>query len=129
MKVGDVKRRKEENPCSPKTGDSFYRGKVIVLVDSKSGSAAELFARTMQIEKRGLVLGDRSAGAVTIQTSRPYARRSSVVVFGASITDADIIMTDGKSLEHVGVVPDEILLPTAAAIWRVLAIRCWRACA
>jgi C-terminal processing protease CtpA/Prc len=37
-----------------------------------------------------------------------------VVFFGASITEADIVMTDGKSLERVGVTPDQIVLTTAA---------------
>jgi C-terminal processing protease CtpA/Prc len=37
-----------------------------------------------------------------------------VLYFGNSITVADLIMTDGKSLEKTGVVPDETLLPTGA---------------
>jgi len=37
-----------------------------------------------------------------------------VIQFGASITEADMIMNDGKSLEHAGVTPDETVIPTPA---------------
>jgi hypothetical protein len=36
--------------------------------------------------------------------------------FGASVTMADLVMTDGKSLEKLGVTPDEIVLPTGKDI-------------
>lgn len=114
VKIADLKGRKEMKPQLAKTrGKDTFSGKVIVLVDSKSGSAAELFARLMQIEKRGLVIGDVSAGAV--MQSRYYPQQmgvDTVIFYGQSITNADVIMTDGKSLEHVGVIPDELLKPT-----------------
>lgn len=46
-----------------------------------------------------------------------YARKmglDTVIFYAMSITDADVIMSDGKSLQSVGVTPDVLLLPTAA---------------
>jgi C-terminal processing protease CtpA/Prc len=115
VKIADRVGRKEMKPQFSKTrGGSVYSGKIIVLVDSESASAAELFARVMQLEKRGIVIGDRSSGSV--MESRPYSESLGMdtkIFYGFSITDADLIMADGKSLEHVGVTPDEIVLPTA----------------
>jgi len=113
VKLGDIKRRKETKPLVAKTrGANAFTGKLIVLIDSRSGSAAELFARVVQLEKRGIVIGDVSAGAVMRAKSYDHEVGIDTVAFyGASITDADIIMADGKSLEHVGVIPDELKLP------------------
>jgi C-terminal processing protease CtpA/Prc len=116
VKIADRIGRKTLKPSLTKPrGDKTFAGKLVVLVDSQSGSAAELFARTVQLEKRGIVLGDRSSGSV--MEARHYGHQSggSIITFyGASITEADLIMTDGKSLEHSGVAPDERMLPTAA---------------
>ena len=118
LKIGDMKRRKETKMMIAKTrGDRVFTGKLMVLVDSNSGSSAEIFARTIQLEKRGIVIGDRSAGAVMRAIHYEHQLGADTVVFyGASVTDADLIMSDGKSLERVGVTPDEVLLPTAADI-------------
>jgi C-terminal processing protease CtpA/Prc len=68
----------------------------------------------VQLEHRGTVLGDRSAGSVMESKAYSYGQGVDVKIYYAySVTDADLIMSDGKSLEHRGVVPDETILPTA----------------
>lgn len=113
IKVSDEKGRKKTEPIMAKSrGANVFKGNLIVLIDHNSASASEVFARIMQIEKRGKVIGDKSAGAV--MTSRYFPMQTGVgnlFYFGASITVADVIMSDGKSLEKVGVTPDEIVLP------------------
>jgi len=100
--------------------DKTFKGKLVVLVDSATASAGELFARVIQLEKRGIVLGDRTAGAVTEAKHFyldyrlvPGFVTSPSITYGVSVTINDLIMRDGKSLEHTGVTPDETLLPTA----------------
>ena len=41
-----------------------------------------------------------------------------VIAYGMNMTHADVIMTDGASLEHTGVIPNFRLLPTAQSLSR-----------
>ena len=89
----------------------------MVLVDSESASAAEVLARVLQLEKRGVVLGDRTSGKVMRSRFYPHEMGvDTVIMYGASITDADIIMSDGVGLEGAGVTPNLLLLPRAADV-------------
>jgi carboxyl-terminal processing protease len=108
--------RKGRDPMTAKgRGDAAFTGPLIVLVDSGSTSSAEIFARTVQLQKRGVVIGDRSAGAVMEARMHPFFQGDPVALFYQFlVTDADIVMPDGRSLEGAGVVPDEPLLPTGA---------------
>jgi C-terminal processing protease CtpA/Prc len=113
VKIADVKSRKSTRALVAKKRRTPFGGKLAVLIDADSGSAAEVLARLVQIEKRGIVIGDRSAGAVMqgqIMTGGLEAAEG-VLVYYASITSADLIMHDGRSLEKAGVNPDELILP------------------
>ena len=115
VKVGDLKRRHETRPLVAQS-HGFFRGKLVVLVGSWSSSASELFARVMQLEGRAVVLGDRTPGRVMRSRQHPVrmdTKRNIAIAYVLSITDADIVMKDGKGLEGVGVTPDELLLPSA----------------
>ncbi len=116
VKLGELHERKKSGPLLSKRRRSkdVFGGRLIVLIDANSASAAEMTARVMQLEKRATVLGDRSSGAVMV--SRTWIHTDgpefNFIVYGLSITEADVVMTDGGRLERVGVTPDEVVLPT-----------------
>jgi len=113
-----VMRKGNTSLVAKSRGKKTYQGKIIVLVDSRSGSAAEIFARIMQSEHRATVVGDRTEGSV--MEARFYPHRfqntsySAPPDYGANIREADILMPDGKSLEHTGAIPDTKMIPTAS---------------
>ena len=115
--VGKKVMRKANSPSVAKSRNKkAYQGKIIVLVDSRSASASEIFARTMQLEHRATVIGDRTAGSVMeanfFSHRFPATSYSAPPDYGAQISHADILMPDGKSLEHTGVIPDIRMVPT-----------------
>ena len=112
--IGTIQRRHERKPFVVQPRKPFT-GKLVVLVDSRSASAAEIFAAAIQLRKRGAVLGDRTRGAV--MRSMIYSHQvgmDRVVFYRFSISDAAITMADGSRLEDTGMTPAELMLPTAA---------------
>jgi carboxyl-terminal processing protease len=106
--------RKGSKPLVAKKAKEPFLGKLVVLVDADSASSAEILARVVQLERRGVVIGDRTAGAVLVAEERSYelTGTDTVITYGAAIAVSDVVMADGESLEGEGVTPDEVLLPS-----------------
>lgn len=114
----EVSRGKSKERVAKNQGSHEFAGDLVVLVDSTSASASEVFARVMQIEKRGKVIGDATSGKVmTAQLFGIAATR--LYTFSVSrieVTVADLVMSDGQRLEGKGVVPDVPIVPTGRAL-------------
>lgn len=114
--IGKKITRDGEKPFVAKTrGHDAFTGQLVVLVDRGSESASEIVARVVQIEHRGTVVGDTTAGGVMSSRFFPLKEGANWVLhYGVQISEAGLTMADGKSPEGVGVTPDVIALPTAA---------------
>lgn len=110
-KTVERKRSRDHTTRAPRQP---YTGTLIVLTDSQSASASEMFARIVQLQKRGTIIGDRTAGAVmqSIIVPQLIGGLARVAAYAISVTTADVLMPDGSRLERVGVTPDEVLLPS-----------------
>ena len=101
-----------------------YKGELIVLIDSTSASASEVFSRVIQLEKRGKIVGDVSRGAVMtsillrMATTRGTRSMNTASIYALSLTIGDLIMSDGNRLENVGVIPDYPVGPGPNALAR-----------
>lgn len=92
-----------------------FTGAIYVLIDSRSASASEIAARTLQIKRDATVIGDRSMGAVMTSISRGLsvgAGAERVLDFGLQLAISDFILPGGERLEHKGVLPNVAALPT-----------------
>lgn len=90
-----------------------FTGTVVVLVDARSGSSAEILARLLQ-QRGARIAGDRTMGAVTGAILLKHAAGDDAikVLYGMLVTVTDMQMPDGSRLEGVGVQPDTVSLPS-----------------
>jgi carboxyl-terminal processing protease len=113
--IGDVVRRdKHEKLIAKPQHPSFSGIPIAVLVDSESASASEVLTRHLQRTGRAVIIGDKTAGDVSVARSFEQKIGADPAVFyGVQATIGHLIFPDGKDLEKVGVTPDTTCIPTA----------------
>ncbi len=115
--MGDNITRKKTEPLNIKRRKPNYSVPLFLLVDSRSASAAEMFARHFQKAGKAVVIGDRTSGRVN--ASKYFIGQTgsdSVVLFGAQISVGRIVFPGGEELERIGVTPDVPCLPSGADV-------------
>lgn len=85
-------------------GGLLFEKELIVLIDKKSASGAEIIAGVVQDKKRGIVLGETSFGKGTMQQLFPLPGEAAV-----KLTVAKYFLAGGKGIEGAGITPDILL--------------------
>jgi C-terminal processing protease CtpA/Prc len=104
----DKPKRIEAKPQSPQLD-----GPMVILVDSESSSAAEIFTRHFQRTGRAKVVGDRTSGRVT--AARYFDRQQGLdraILYGVLVATHRVVFEGGEELERKGVTPDELCIPS-----------------
>lgn len=83
-------------------GERIFNPKpVIVLINHKTASAAELFAGALKIHADAILLGENTFGKNTIQQVIPIHSGSGLI-----ITTDKYILPDGTDISGIGITPD-----------------------
>ncbi|MEO5824119.1 MAG: S41 family peptidase [Vicinamibacteraceae bacterium] len=111
--VVSIRTRADREKMATADAAAPYAGTVVVLVDSRSGSSAEVLARFLQ-QRGARVVGDVTRGAVTgARVFNHAAGEGDIrVLYAVMVTVLDVLMPDGSRLEGAGVQPDILSLPT-----------------
>jgi len=88
---------------------STWRVPLVVLIDSQSASASEIFAAAIRDHRRGTVVGARSYGKGSVQGIFPLSLAGS----GVRLTTAKFYSPSGRPISNVGVTPDVVVQTTA----------------
>lgn len=107
-----MQRKKTEALKIRRQKPNFGSVPLVVMIDSETGSAAEMLARHLQLSRKATIIGDRSSGRVN--GSKFFVEGTggeSVIPFGIQISVAKIVLANDEELEKRGVMPDVVCLP------------------
>ena len=85
---------------------------MVVLIDRRSASAAELVADALQFSGRATVMGQRSFGKGSVQTIYPLGDQKGAL----KLTTATYYGPSGQTVQRTGVAPDIELIGVAGAV-------------
>jgi len=86
-----------------------WRVPLVVLIDSNSASASEIFAGAIRDHQRGTIVGQRSYGKGSVQGIFPLATAGA----GLRLTTAKFFSPSGRAISRNGVNPDVMVRITA----------------
>lgn len=92
-------------------GSANYRGRVAILVDGATGSAAEIFSAVLQDHGRATVIGRRTAGAVLASWFHRLPGGGEL-----QLSREDYLAPKGRRIEAKGVEPDIVVTRTLADV-------------
>jgi carboxyl-terminal processing protease len=82
-----------------------WRVPLIVLIDSDTASASEIFAAAVRDHKRGRIVGQRSYGKGSVQGIFPLTSSKA----GVRLTTAKFYSPNGQAISKQGVTPDVVV--------------------
>jgi C-terminal processing protease CtpA/Prc len=113
--IGEQVGREGSRPMKVRARGPKLAVPLFILVDSESSSAAEIFARHFQRTGRATVIGERTAGRVTVARYFSFSSGADTIVpYGVQVAVFRLVLPDGEELEKRGVTPDRICMPTGA---------------
>ena len=92
-------------------GPVHYGGRVVILVDELTQSAAEYHAMALRAMPNAVVVGSTTAGADGNVSSIPLPGN-----LHTRITDLGIFYPDRRPTQRIGIVPDVVVKPTVEGI-------------
>jgi C-terminal peptidase prc len=97
----------DQSFTAPANGDKLRGVPLVVLINGATASGAEIVTGALQDRRRARVVGTRSFGKGTVQTIYALDGHGAL-----RLTTAEYLLPSGRSIQALGITPDEVVLPT-----------------